>query len=62
MSQVSGWKWTDAQHLELWRRWRAGESVAAIGRALGRGSSSVHDLLAVRGGIAPVLRRRSVAA
>ncbi len=59
MSQVSGWKWSDEQRLELWRRWKAGQSVTAIGRALGHGSSSIHDLLAVRGGIAPVVRRRS---
>lgn len=59
MSQASGWKWSDEQTLELWRLWKAGRSVTAIGRALGRGSSSIHDLLAVRGGIAPVPRRRS---
>lgn len=62
MSQVSGWKWNEAERSELWCRWRAGESVTAIGRALGRGSSSVHDLLAVRGGIPPGVRRRSAVA
>lgn len=62
MSQVSGWKWSDAQRAELWRRWKTGQSMSAIGLALGHRSSSIHDLLAVRGGIAPVPRRRSAVA
>lgn len=62
MSQASGWKWSDEQRSELWRLWKAGQSVTAIGRTLGRGSSSIHDLLAVRGGIAPMPRRRSALA
>lgn len=62
MSQGSGWKWSDEQRSELWRRWKAGQSMAAIGLALGHRSSSIHDLLAVRGGIAPVPRRRSAVA
>lgn len=62
MSQASGWKWSEAQYSELWRRWKAGESMAAIGLALGHRSSSIHDLLAVRGGMAPVARHRSAGA
>lgn len=44
---------------ELWHRWRRGESVAAIGAALGRASGTVHGMLSARGGIAPIARRRS---
>jgi hypothetical protein len=32
---------TDAECAELWRRYKAGESVLGIGRALSRGSSAV---------------------
>jgi IS30 family transposase len=44
---------------ELWERWRRGESVAGIGRALGRERSTVHRTIREYGGIAPSERRRS---
>ena len=44
---------------ELWDRWRRGESVAAIGRALGRERRTVHRKISEYGGIAPPERRRS---
>jgi IS30 family transposase len=47
------------QHRELWDRWKAGESLSDIGRALGRVRSGIHKWLASRGGIAPPARRRS---
>jgi IS30 family transposase len=47
------------QHRELWDRWKAGESLSDIGRALGRVRSRIHKWLASRGGIAPPARRRS---
>lgn len=50
---------TAAQRTELWQRWKAGESTADIGRALARDRGSVHSFLALRGGIAPLPRRRS---
>jgi len=62
MSQVSGWKLSESERAELWRRWKAGESTRRIGWVLGRRSSSIHQLLAARGGIAPVPRRRSAVA
>lgn len=62
MSQASGWKLSQAERSELWRRWKAGESTRSIGWALGRRSSSIYQLLAARGGIAPVPRRRSAVA
>ena len=43
---------------ELWKRWKAGESVSDIGRALGRRRSSIHSALLGRGGIAPRERVR----
>src|SRR6478672_8091292 len=47
------------QHKELWERWKAGESISDIGRALGRVRSGIHQWLASRGGIAPPARRRA---
>jgi IS30 family transposase len=47
------------QKAELWRRWRCGESLCAIGRTLGKPASSVANVLQKRGGICPVPRRRS---
>jgi len=49
----------DAECAELWRRYKAGESVLGIGRALSRGSSAVRRVLEGTGGIAPAERRRS---
>jgi len=47
------------QMAELWQRWRAGQSMNGIGHALGRDRSSIHYVVRCRGGIAPVVRRRS---
>lgn len=44
---------------ELWQRWRRGESLTDIARALQRGLSRVHTLITAEGGIAPTPRRRS---
>lgn len=50
---------TWAERNELWRRWRAGESLTAIGKALQRDHSRVYHIIAAEGGIAPAPRRRS---
>ena len=50
---------TDSKCAELWRMYKAGESVLGIGRALGRGGSAVRRVLESTGGIAPTIRRRS---
>jgi len=47
------------QRRELWRRWKAGESLSEIGRALGRQASNVYAVLAPSGGYRPARRRRS---
>jgi IS30 family transposase len=47
------------QKAELWERWRRGESMRAIGRALGKPASSVSDVVGRRGGIYPAPRQRS---
>jgi transposase, IS30 family len=51
---------TPKQRAELWERWKSGQCVADIARALERrNKSGVYRILAVNGGIAPVPRRRA---
>ena len=51
---------TPKQRAELWERWKSGQCVADIARALERrNKSGVYRILALNGGIAPVLRRRA---
>ncbi len=47
------------QKTELWSRWKAGECVSDIARALAVPGSRVHHVLAGNGGMAPMARRRS---
>jgi len=53
------WKLSSVQRAEMWSRWKAAESLNAIGRALGKDKQVIHFLLARHGGIAPSVRRRS---
>ena len=57
MVRRRGPRLTAAQKAELWRRWRQGESLNAIGRALGRIPKMVRYIVAGAGGIPPVPRR-----
>jgi IS30 family transposase len=47
------------QKAELWRRWKEGESLSDISRALAKNPGSIHSVLASHGGIVPQARRRS---
>ena len=47
------------ERLDLWRRWKEGQSLSDIGRALGKAPASVYAFLAIKGGIAPAPRHRS---
>jgi hypothetical protein len=54
---------TAAQKAELWERWKNGQSAAAISRALERrNKTGVERIVVLHGGIAPVPRRRALAA
>jgi transposase, IS30 family len=53
------WKLSSAQRADMWNRWRAGQSLNAIGRALGKDQHVIHFLLARHGGIVPRVRHRS---
>ena len=44
---------------DIWRRWKAGETLHEIGRAFDKPHSSIRCLLLPRGGIPPFVRRRS---
>src|SRR6516225_2410179 len=51
---------TPKQRAELWQRWKSGQCVADIARALERrNKSGVYRVLAINGGIAPSPRRRA---
>src|SRR5262249_52318220 len=54
---------TSQQRAELWERWKNGQCVADIARALERrNKSGVYRILALNGGIAPGPRRRAAGA
>ena len=54
---------TSQQRAELWERWKNGQCVADIARALARrNKSGVYRILALNGGIAPEPRRRAAGA
>src|SRR5829696_9595339 len=48
------------QKRELWSRWKAGESLSEIGRALGKQPGSIHGVVASNGGYLPARRCRSL--
>jgi len=53
-------RFTPKQKAELWERWRNGQCIADIARALERrNKSGVYRVLALNGGITPAARRRA---
>ena len=48
-----------AQKADLWQRWKQGQSLSEIGRALGKHAGSIHGVLSSNGGFSPPVRRRS---
>ena len=59
MLHARRWKFSAAQRADMWNGWKAGQSLQAIGRALGKDHVVIQLLLARHGGIAPAARRRS---
>ena len=59
MAQPGRLGMTDVQKGELWQRWRKGESITDISRALGSFRTSVSYVLRLHGGFAPPFRARS---
>src|SRR5450759_2868894 len=60
MTRARRGKLSAAQKAELWGRWKSGQSLNEIGRALGKDHVVIHFLLARHGGIVPATRRRSL--
>jgi IS30 family transposase len=50
------------QKSDLWRRWKAGQSLHEIGRAFGKSHSSIRCVVSLHGGFVPAVRRRSLLA
>jgi hypothetical protein len=50
---------TAVEKSDVWRRWKAGQSLHEIGRAFDKPHSCIRCLLLPRGGIPPTTRRRS---
>lgn len=48
-----------AQKAELWQRWKQGQSLSEIGRALGKHAGSIHGVVSSNGGFIPSRRRRT---
>lgn len=63
MEEVSRIWFTPKQKVDLWERWRNGQCVADIARALRRrNKSGVQRILALNGGTSPRKRRRAAVA
>lgn len=58
MGQARTGRLTSEQKSELWDRWKRGETLVEIGRALGRSTGNVHTMVQASGGIAPAMRKR----
>ena len=59
MTQVGRPGLSAAQKAELWERWKQGESLSDIGRALTKHAASVFGVLRPKGGIYRPPRQRS---
>jgi IS30 family transposase len=59
MTQARRVKLSANQRIDMWSRWKAGQSLHEIGRAFGKNHVSIHFMLSQHGGIAPTARRRS---
>ena len=62
MVRARRWGFTAEEKADLWRRWKAGESMSAIGRALDRQAATIFAVLAADGGIARPPRTRAAQA
>jgi IS30 family transposase len=49
---------SDAQKREVWQRWKQGQSLSEIGRALGKVPGSIHGVVKANGGFTPADRTR----
>src|SRR5258708_24141262 len=59
MDEMKRSRLSPTQKTDIWRRWKAGQSLHEIGRAYGKPHPSIRCVLLPRGGIPPAARRRS---
>ena len=59
MTQRKRSRLSPTQETDVWKRWKAGQSLHEVGRAFDKPHTSIRHLLLPRGGIAPRARRRS---
>ena len=59
MSEKKRSRLSPTQKTDIWRLWKAGQSLHEIGRAYGKPHPSIRCVLLPRGGIPPAARRRS---
>ena len=59
MRKTGRYGWTAAEKGQLWERWKQGESVSDIARAMDKYYRVVHELIGSKGGIPPAARQRS---
>ena len=53
-------RFTEAERVEVWDRWQAGDANRLIGRDLGRSAASIRAFVESWGGVRPAPRRRSL--
>jgi IS30 family transposase len=58
MARKGRCKLSGEERTALWTKWKEGESVSQIARMLDKDYKVVHEMIGVRGGIAPAPRRR----
>ena len=52
-------RFTEAEVVEVWDRWQAGDANRLIGRDLGRSAASIRAFVESWGGVRPRVRRRA---
>ena len=52
-------RFSEAERVEVWDRWQAGDAYRLIGRDLGRSAASIRAFVESWGGVRPRVRRRS---
>lgn len=62
MAEKRRWGFSSLEKTDLWRRWKAGESLSEIARALDRQPGTVFAVLAMDGGVVRPPRTRSARA
>jgi IS30 family transposase len=62
MTETMRAKVSEAEQAELWRRYRGGQNCSEIGRALGRATGTIREVVCRHGGFSPRPRRRSARA